>query len=155
MRLMRTGVVVLAVVGIAGTAAELAAARHWGLPVQFVPWVSLALLALALVLLGLLRRRAAALVRVIGVLVLGASGFGVYMHLATNLAAGAATRPDWAQLPPSTQWWLAASQSVGDTPPFAAGALGYAAALVLLATVGLRRPAPAQVQDTEPLPVAD
>lgn len=151
MRLMRSGVVLLAVFGIAGSAAELGSARHWAVPLQLVPWVSLGILVLALLLLGLYRSRAAALVRVLAVLVIAASGLGVYFHISANLAAGPAARPDWDQLAPATQWWLAASQSVGDTPPLAAGALGYAAALVLLSTVGLRKPATKPDADTVPV----
>lgn len=142
MGLMRAGVVGLALVGILGAAAELATARHWAQPLQFVPWVALAVLLLALVLLAVGRRRSVGAVRTLAGLVLLTSMFGVYVHVAANHAIGAATRPDWAQLTATTQWWLAASKTVGETPPLAAGVLGYAAALVLLATVGLRRRVP-------------
>lgn len=145
--MLRAGVVLLAVVGILGAAAELATARHWALPIQFVPWVALAVLVVALLLLAVSRRPGIVrIVRVLGVLVLLASMFGVYTHVAANLAAGALSRPDWAQLAATEQWWLAASRTVGSTPPLAAGVLGYAAALVLLATIGLRRRVPAPVR---------
>lgn len=144
MRLMRSGVVALAVVGILGAAAELATARHWKEPIQLVPWVALGVLAVALVLLAFARgrRRAVTTVRLLAVLVLLTSGFGVYEHVASNYDAGPLDGrylDTWEQLPLATRWWYAASKTVGPAPPLAAGVLGYAAALVLLGTVGLRR----------------
>ena len=154
MRLMRAGVVLLAVAGILGAAAELASARHWSEPIQFVPWVALGVLTLALLLLATARGRRGrlAVVRVLALGVMAASAYGVFVHIASNRDAGALDArfaATWDQLPAATQWWYAASMTVGPAPPLAAGVLGYAAALVLLATIGLRRrPAPADSDAT-------
>lgn len=141
---MRRGVVALAVVGVLGAAAELATARHWKEWIQLVPWVALGVLAVAVGLLVGFRRRPAAIVvvRVLAVLVLLTSVFGVYEHVASNYDAGPLDgryADSWDGLPQTTRWWYAASMTVGPAPPLAAGVLGYAAALVLLATVGLGR----------------
>lgn len=141
---MRLGVVGLAVAGILGAAAELATARHWKQPVQLVPWVALGVLAVAVALLAVFRWRAVVVVRVLAVLVLLTSAFGVYEHVAANYDAGPLDgrySETWAQLPLTTQLWYAASMTVGPAPPLAAGVLGYAAALVLLGTVRSRRSA--------------
>lgn len=141
---MRAAVVGLAGLGVLGTVAELATARHWRQPVQIVPWVALGVLVVALALLPAARGRPALLaaVRVLAVLVLVGAAFGIYEHIAANHDAGplngryAAT---WAQLPVLTRWWFAASMTVGPAPPLAPGVLGYAALLTLIATVGLGR----------------
>jgi len=141
---MRVGVAGLAVLGVLGAAAELATARHWQVTVQLVPWVALGALVVAIALLPVARRHPSlvVVVRALAVLVLGASAFGVYEHIATNYAAGSSSRhygQVWGQLSEPTRWWYAASMTVGSVPPLAAGVLGYAALLTLLATVGLRR----------------
>lgn len=141
---MRAGVVLLAVVGVLGSAAELASARHWAEPIQLVPWAALGVLVVALLLLAAARGRGGALavVRLLAVVVMAASAFGVYEHVAANHDTGALDgrySATWDTLPEATKWWYAASQTVGPAPPLAAGVLGYAAALTLLATVGMRR----------------
>ena len=49
--LLRYGLLALAAVGVLGAAADLAMARHWASPIQFVPWAALGMLAVALALI--------------------------------------------------------------------------------------------------------
>lgn len=136
---LRTGLLLLAVLSVLATLTELGLERHWKANSQVIPWITLTvigLLAVALLLRpgrGLLR-----LARVLGLLVLLSSAFGVFVHIESNYEAGeldqryAAT---WETLPPSTRWWLAITHEVGPSPPLAPAASAYAALTMLLATV--------------------
>ena len=76
--------------------------------------------------------------RILAVLVLGASLYGVVQHVLTNLAAGPfdpALGATWAGLPIYEQVWLAATKQVGSAPTLAPGVLGQTALVLLLATI--------------------
>lgn len=139
--LLRYSLLAIATMGALGLLVELAGARHWRVPVQLVPWVAILVLLVAILLVAIRPSRSRVLTgRVLGVLVLVASAFGVYQHARVNYLAGASDgRYAWEMLSFADRLWLALSQSVGFTPTFAAGALGYAALAFLLAT--LRHPA--------------
>ncbi|WP_336204175.1 hypothetical protein [Nonomuraea sp. LPB2021202275-12-8] len=126
---MRRALAALTAVGILGAAFELFAERHWRSPQQLIPWVALALLAVAVLLL-LLRDSPGLItaVRVIAVVVLLASAFGVYAHVSANVAMGS---PD----PGIAGYWQALTKTVGSAPPLAPGMLGQSALLLLLATL--------------------
>ncbi|MBB5775356.1 hypothetical protein [Nonomuraea jabiensis] len=132
---VRLGLLGLVAIGILGAALELAFERHWQSPVQLIPWVALALLAFALVLLALRDTpRAVTVVRVVALVVLLASAYGVFIHVSVNHGAGAAD-PTWDTLSPLTQWWYALTKSVGQAPPLAPGMLAQSALLLSLATL--------------------
>ncbi|MEV1167598.1 hypothetical protein [Nonomuraea sp. NPDC049784] len=136
--LVRLGLLGLVAIGILGAALELAFERHWQSPVQLIPWAALALLGLALVLLALRDSpRTTTVVRVIALVVLLASAYGVFMHVSVNHGAGAAD-PAWDALSPFTQWWYALTKSVGQAPPLAPGMLAQSALLLTLATLTSR-----------------
>ncbi|GAA3655065.1 hypothetical protein GCM10022224_017700 [Nonomuraea antimicrobica] len=133
---LRLGLLALVAIGIVGAALELAFERHWQSPVQLVPWAALALLVVALVLLGLRDSgRALTVARVLAVVVLLASAYGVFMHMAVNHGVGGAMEPGWDSLSPLTQWWYALTKTVGAAPPLAPGMLAQSALLLLLAGV--------------------
>ncbi|MCF6468920.1 hypothetical protein FAF44_11055 [Nonomuraea sp. MG754425] len=138
---MRLGLLALVAIGIVGAALELAFERHWATPVQLIPWVALALLGVALVLL-LLRDAGPVLtvVRVLATMVLLASAYGVFMHVSVNHGMGAMD-PEWDSFSPLTQWWYALTKSVGMAPPLAPGMLAQSALLLLLASLTRRRAA--------------
>ncbi|MEV4173936.1 hypothetical protein [Nonomuraea sp. NPDC049709] len=136
---LRLGLLALVAIGIVGAALELAFERHWQSPVQFIPWVALALLAVALVLLALRDSgRALTVVRVLAAVVLMASAYGVFMHVSVNHGMGAMD-PDWDSFSPLTQWWYALTKSVGAAPPLAPGMLAQSALLLLLASLTSKR----------------
>lgn len=137
--LLRTGLLLLAVMSALATMVELAMERHWGPGTQLVPWVTLPLVAL--LALGLLARPARALLRVarvIGFIVLITATFGIYEHVKSNFEAGELDQrysATWESLPATTRWWLAITHEVGPSPPLAPAASAYAALTMLLATV--------------------
>ncbi|GAB2958901.1 hypothetical protein ACFMQL_11235 [Nonomuraea fastidiosa] len=139
---LRLGLLALVAIGIVGASLELAFERHWQSPVQLIPWVAIALLAVALLMLAV-RDAGPALtvVRVLAVIVLLASAYGVLMHVVANHGMGAMD-PDWDSMSPLAQWWSALTKSVGGAPPLAPGMLAQAALLLLLASVTPKRKEP-------------
>ncbi|WP_276824276.1 hypothetical protein [Mycolicibacterium mageritense] len=137
--LIRIGLYGLTVIGILATAFELASERHWQTPDQLIPWVALAVLALATVLALLPWRSARLIARVLAVAVLGASIYGVLDHIAANHDSGFLDQryaDVWESLSPLRQWWYAATKTVGPAPTLAPGMLGQTALLLLLTGFG-------------------
>jgi hypothetical protein len=137
--LVRRGLVALTVIGIVATAFELATEHHWNGIEQLVPWVALVLLAVAVALLLVPGGRGVPAARVLGVLVLGASVYGVLDHILVNYESGALDQrysETWETLPAVQRWWLAATKTVGPAPTLAAGVVGHSALLLLLASIG-------------------
>ena len=138
MRLVRSGLLALTVIGIAATAFELASERHWNGLEQYVPWLALILLLVATVLVLLPGDRGTTAARVLALVVLGASAYGVVDHVLVNLQAGefdqrfAAT---WESLPLVEQVLYAITKTVGPAPTLAPGVLAQVALLLHLATV--------------------
>jgi hypothetical protein len=132
------GLVALTVIGILAAGFELATERHWHNPEQLIPWVALAVLAVATVLGMMPHRRGVTAARVLAVLVLAASIYGVITHIVVNYEAGALDQrytDAWDGLPMLQRWWYAATKTVGPAPTLAPGVLGQTAALLLLATL--------------------
>lgn len=136
--LVRRGLVALTVIGILATAFELAAQRHWNEWEQLIPWAALAALLAAVVLLLLPGGRGTTAARVLAVLVLGASAYGVLEHLLVNVGTGAHDQryaATWESLSLLQRGWYALTKTVGPAPPLAPGVLGQTALLLLLATI--------------------
>ncbi|HEX4814912.1 MAG TPA: hypothetical protein VFV66_19395 [Nonomuraea sp.] len=137
---LRLGLLALVAVGVAGAASELAFERHWRSPVQLIPWVTLAVLVVALVTLALSDSpRTVTAVRGLALAVLVAAAYGVYAHVSVNHGTGPAD-PGWDGLSPPTQWWYALTKSVGNAPPLAPGMLAQSALMLLLATFTAKKP---------------
>jgi hypothetical protein len=136
--LVRRCLVALTVIGILATAFELAAERHWNGFEQLIPWVALAVLAAAATLLLLPAGRGTTAVRVLALVVLGASAYGVIDHILVNFNAGELDQrytDIWDSLPLLQQGWYAVTKTVGPAPTLAPGVLGQSALLLLLATL--------------------
>lgn len=137
------GLVALTGVGILATAFELYSVHHWNGAEQLVPWAALAVLAVATVLVLLPGGAGAA--RVLALLVLGASVYGIVDHVLVNLGSGPLDQrfaDSWDALPLLTRVWYAVSTEVGPAPTLAPGVLGQTALILVLATLGDgRRPA--------------
>jgi len=117
--------------------------QHWNGAMQLVPWVALAVLAAALALHAgpLDRVPRTCLVRVLALLVLATSLFGVLEHALVNYEAGPLDQrfaDTWDALSIWLRWWYAITRTVGPAPTLAPGMLGQAAATLMLATVGQR-----------------
>lgn len=139
------GMLALAGAGTLGAAYELAAERHWGEANKLVPWVAVALLSIAVGTAFASSPRMVLVTRVLAVLVLGASLYGIAIHVLDNMWAGhlgPLYGPEFKEFPRIERLWLGATKTVGSAPPLAPGMLGQAALLVLLATLGR-----AQVRD--------
>ncbi|MFI7707657.1 hypothetical protein [Nonomuraea sp. NPDC049480] len=140
---LRLGLLALVAIGIAGATLELAFERHWQSPVQLIPWATLALLTVALVLLAVSDSpRTLTVVRVLALVVLLAAAYGVFVHVSVNYGAGASDS-EWSTLSPLTQWWYALTKTVGFAPPLAPGMLAQSALMLLLASLTSKKREPA------------
>jgi hypothetical protein len=138
--LLRRCFIGLAAVSAVGTAVELALIRHWTSTVQLIPWIALAALAVALVLLvARPGRRSLQAARVLAVAVVLTAGFGVFEHVLANYDAAPLDfryTNRWATMSATSKWWAAASESVGPSPVLAPGVLAQSALCLLFATIG-------------------
>jgi hypothetical protein len=135
--LVRRCLLALTAIGIFAAAFELAAERHWNDVVQLIPWFALAVLATAITLLLLPDGRGTTAARVLALVVLGASIYGVVEHILVNYGAGALDQryaDTWDSLPLLERGWYAITKTVGPAPTLAPGVLGQSALLLLLAT---------------------
>jgi hypothetical protein len=141
--LLRRGLLWIAALSTVGIAAELGVARHWTQPIQLVAWGAVAALAVAIALLARTPSpRNVRFAQALAVVVVLSGLLGVWEHVYANYDAAPLDfryADTWDSLPEATRWWLAATKSVGPSPPLASGALAQAALCVLLAT--LRHPA--------------
>ena len=140
--LVRRGLVALTAIGILATAFELATERHWSGIEQLIPWIALAVLAVALALLLIPGGRGVPAARMLAVLVVGAATYGVVDHVLVNYESGALDQrysESWETLPAVQQWWLAVTKTVGPAPTLAPGVLGQSALLLVLASAGSTR----------------
>ncbi|GAA0922603.1 hypothetical protein [Pseudonocardia zijingensis] len=145
--LVRCGLIALTGIGILATTFELAAERHWGHVEQLVPFLALVLLAVAIGLLLLPEGRGVTAARVLAVVVLGASLYGVVEHVLVNAGAGRFDQrygDVWESLPLLQRGWYALTKTVGSAPTLSPGVLAQTALLLLLATVCKERQGPGQ-----------
>lgn len=134
---VRRGLLALSAAGIIATAFELASERHWKGLEQFIPWIALGVLLVALVSASAAGRSAQLLARALAVLVMGASLYGVIDHAAVNHNSGPLDQryaETWDAMPVTEQWWLAVTKSVGPAPTLAPGILAQTALLIILAS---------------------
>ena len=139
---VRRSLFALTLVGILATAFELATEHHWNGLEQLIPWFALAVLAVAVVLTVLPSRSAQILARVLVLLVLGASIYGVCDHIAVNYNSGPLDyrfAETWDSLSAAQRLWYAFTKHVGPSPPLAPAVLAQTALLLLMFSL-LRRP---------------
>ena len=99
---LRTGLLLLVALGVAGTALALAYDRHWQSPWQLVPWITLGAVSVAWV--ALVARRTAAtvwLARAVAVLTIVVATLGVWRHVDANYNADHAVHHH-AAVPPGS-----------------------------------------------------
>jgi len=140
-RHLRHGLLILAAFGVVLTAIELAMLRHWGTFEEVIPWFILAITAGLIVAVA--TRPSPPVVRVVRWASLGlaaATTYGILEHVSRNHESGALDAvygPKWDTMSSMSQWWAAATESVGPAPPLAPAALALGAVCLLLATWGL------------------
>jgi hypothetical protein len=138
MVIVRRALIALTGIGILATAFELASERHWNGFEQLVPWLALVVLTAAALLLLLPDGRGTTAARLLALVVLASSIYGVVEHILANFDAGALDQrfaDTWDSLPLLEQIWLAVTKTVGPAPALAPGVLGQTALLLLLATL--------------------
>jgi hypothetical protein len=138
MVIVRRALIALTAIGILATAFELASERHWNGFEQLIPWLALVVLTAAALLLLLPNGRGTTAARLLALVVLASSIYGVVEHILANFDAGALDQrfaDTWDSLPLLEQIWLAVTKTVGPAPALAPGVLGQTALLLLLATL--------------------
>jgi hypothetical protein len=138
MVIVRRALIALTGIGILATAFELASERHWNGFEQLIPWLALVVLTAAALLLLLPDGRGTTAARLLALVVLAASLYGIVEHVLANFDAGALDQrfaDTWDSLPLLQQIWYAVTKTVGPAPALAAGVLGQTALLLLLATL--------------------
>lgn len=119
-------------------AVELAALRHWNATDQLIPFVVLAIMMVSALVLAIVRGRFGVVqARLVALITVGASLFGLFEHVSSNLDTGVLnSRYDWAALSGWEHVWLATSGAVGGSPALAPLALALAGILLGLSTLG-------------------
>jgi hypothetical protein len=140
---LRRSLIGLAVVGGIGTALELGLLRHWNSLLEWIPWISLAILGVATVLLlWRPRRLQVQAARCLAAAVALSGAVGVLVHIRQNYEAAPLDfryTASWPTTPEPIRWLLAATDTVGPSPSLAPAALAFVALALLFAT--LRHPA--------------
>ncbi len=122
-----------------------------------IPWAALAVLAIAVVLvIRRPNRRAILVARVLAVVVLVTSAFGVFIHIWANYETAPLDfryTDTWPTTSEPVRWLLAATDTVGASPSLAPTAMAFVALVLLLATVGQPATGPAQESGLDDRPV--
>ncbi|MFN8616938.1 MAG: hypothetical protein U0837_07550 [Dehalococcoidia bacterium] len=139
---LRKALLALGALSAGGAVAELTMERHWDGFIQLIPWVAVGAVFLSIALVWLApNRRTILLARLLAVLVAAATLFGIYEHIDENHKAGALDfryANTWESMSSASQWWKAATKTVGPAPVLAPGVLVEAALCVVAASWGRR-----------------
>jgi hypothetical protein len=136
---MRRGVLFLGALALLATAAELAMEQHWKSGIQLVPWFSLLLSVMAIVLSGWLAksRLQIRIGQALAIVVAISAVYGVIEHASANYQAAPLDfryGDTWDTIGEPARLWVAVTHQVGPSPTLAPLALAYGSACVLLAT---------------------
>ena len=139
---LRKALLALGALSAGGAVAELTMERHWDGFIQLIPWVAVGAVFLSIALVWLApNRRTIRLARLLAVLVAAATLFGIYEHIDENHKAGALDfryANTWESMSSASQWWKAATKTVGPAPVLAPGVLVEAALCVVAESWGRR-----------------
>ena len=137
---LRRALLALAGAGVAVTAVELAMLRHWGSFTRNIPWAVLAITAAAIVGVAVRPSRPMFVTaRITAAVVTASTAYGIVQHVIANHDAGpldARYADRWDSMSAWSQWWAAATESVGPSPPLAPAALALGGVCLWLATIG-------------------
>ncbi len=138
---LRRGFLLMAGLGILGSAIELATIHHWDSTEQLIPWFMLGV-ALAMLIAAIARPTTTVVrgVRILSVAGLAATVFGIWEHIDSNIEAGPLDRvwgAKWDGLSSLSQFWHAANGDVGPSPLLAPASLGVIFLSLMFATIGL------------------
>ena len=140
-RLLRRGLVALAVIGTVGVAVELVLLRHWKGAGQVAGWAGVVGLAAALFAVRAIRSpRAVTAVRALAGIALLVGLVGMALHVHANYEWGPGDSvygATWATTALPVRLFLAATDTIGKAPAVAPGAISFVALTLLLATFRL------------------
>lgn len=141
--LLRRSLIGLAAIAATGTALELVLLRHWDNALEWIPFIALVVLGLAVAVLAVCPgRRAVRIVRILAASVAIVGAIGVFIHVRSNYEAAPLDfryTDTWPTTAEPIRWLLAATDTVGPSPTLAPAAITFAAIALLAAT--LRHPA--------------
>ncbi len=141
--LLRRWLISISGLAAVGTGLELILLRHWDNGLEVIPFVSLAVLVVAIAILaGARRPRAVRVARFVASAVAASGAIGVVIHVRSNYEAAPLDfryTDSWPTTAEPIRWLLAATDTVGPSPTLAPAALTFAALALLAAT--LRHPA--------------
>lgn len=130
----------LTILGVVGTAVELAMLRHWDGLIQLVPWFSLGVVVIALGLVVVRPgRRSIRAARLLAAVVRSAPRSAPTSLVKANYDAGPLDfrySERWTTMSATSRWWTAATGTVGPSPSVAPAVLAWSSLRLLLATVG-------------------
>ncbi len=139
---LRAGLLLLVVLGVAGSALALAYERHWLSAWQLAPWITLGIISVAT--LALVVRRTAAtirLARAVAILAIVSAALGVWQHIDANLATEPAedghSHSHGPKEPAGVSMADVVTGSAGHAPVPAALAIAPVGLALGLATIGL------------------
>jgi hypothetical protein len=141
---MRRGILGLGGLALLATGAELAMEEHWKPGSQLVPWLSLGLSVVAILLAGWLGRSRGPVrtAQVLAAVIAVSAAYGVLEHARSNYEAAPLDfrfTDTWDGMSEPARVWTAVTHQVGPSPTLAPLALAYGSMCVLLAT--FRHPA--------------
>lgn len=138
---LRAGLFWLIVVGLAGSAISLAYHRHWDVYWQLVPWATIGVVILAMLILVIWPAPATRkLAKTVAVLTIVVALLGMWHHFEKNYetaAEDAEYSVQWESMSLQDRVWTVAKGSVGDVPIYAAGILIPVALALAIATTGM------------------
>ena len=141
--LLRRWLIAISGLAAVGTALELLLLRHWDNGLEVIPFVSLAVLGVAIAILAAARSpRTVHVARLVASVVAASGAIGVFIHVRANYEAAPLDfrfTDSWPTTAEPIRWLLAATDTVGPSPTLAPAALTFAALALLAAT--LRHPA--------------
>lgn len=138
---LRAGLLLLVVLGVAGSALALAYERHWLSAWQLAPWVTLGIISAATLALVLRQTTATVrLARAVAILAIVSAALGVWQHIDANLATEPAEdghSHSHGPKEPGASMVDVMTGSAGHAPVPAALAIAPVGLALGLATIGL------------------
>ena len=139
---LRAGLHWLVFLGLVGLAVVLAYERHWEGVWQLVPWATIGVVFLTLIVLVIWPARfTRKLARWVAVVVILAAALGLWQHFDENYQTASLDvnyADTWESMSLFDRVWEVAKGSVGHVPIYAAGALVPIGLALVIATTGLR-----------------
>ena len=140
---LRAALLALVLLGVIGTAGELALERHWHDWIQVLPWVAVGGICVGLTALSIRTTPATIwLARALAALAVAFALVGIWQHLAANYDTAPLDyryTDIWETMTRLERWWAVLSGAVGPAPLLASGILLQVGVAFAALTGGLDR----------------